>query len=87
VTHTYVILELSSSAHDEIAYKLRAAGYDHAFNDNGEIDMHGIAVALEHPQPVSGDGSRPEVSVTASGDGGTTTTTTLATVSRKEGHK
>lgn len=43
-THTYVELELSAAAYDEIARTLRAAGYDHAFMDDGTIDMHGIGV-------------------------------------------
>lgn len=50
-THTYVILELSPSAYQEIFDKLKEAGYDHAFHeDEGVtvIDMQGIAVAKEH---------------------------------------
>lgn len=43
-THTYVIMELSKHAYDEIAEKMREAGYDHAFGEDGEIDMHGLAV-------------------------------------------
>lgn len=43
-THTYALLEISAEAYDEIAGKLRAAGYGHAFGSKGEIDMHGIAV-------------------------------------------
>jgi len=42
-TYTYVELEVSAAAYDEIAGKLRAAGYDHAFHD-GTIDMHGLAL-------------------------------------------
>lgn len=42
-TYTYVELEVSAAAYDEIAGKLRAADYDHAFND-GTIDMHGIGL-------------------------------------------
>ena len=45
-THTYVELGLSSAAYDEIATKLKEAGYDHAFVD-GAIDMHGLAVTKE----------------------------------------
>lgn len=44
MTHTYAILEISQVAYDEIAAKLREAGYHHAFNADGEIDMHGIAL-------------------------------------------
>lgn len=71
-THTYVTLELSSEAYDEIRAKLAEAGYDHAFNRDGEIDMHGLAVTrgAEPPPckhetfwPLSGDrpfrGARP----------------------------
>lgn len=47
-TYTYAILDLSPAAYDEIAAKLRAAAYDHAFHDQPDhgtvIDMHGIAV-------------------------------------------
>jgi hypothetical protein len=42
-TYTYVELEVSAAAYDEIAGKLRAAGYDHAFH-GGTIDMHGIGL-------------------------------------------
>jgi hypothetical protein len=44
-THTYAILEVSDDAYHEIAGKLGAAGYDHAFHEDGAIDMHGIALA------------------------------------------
>jgi hypothetical protein len=40
-THTYARLPLSPQAYEEIATKLRTAGYDHAFIGNGDIDMHG----------------------------------------------
>jgi hypothetical protein len=43
-THTYVTLEISAAAYDEIAMKLRAASYGQCFNSTGEIDMTGIAV-------------------------------------------
>jgi hypothetical protein len=46
-TYTFVELELSPGAYDEIAHKLKTAGYDHCFNPangNGAIDMHGLAV-------------------------------------------
>ncbi|MEX0741485.1 MAG: hypothetical protein WD079_01725, partial [Phycisphaeraceae bacterium] len=43
-TYTYAALEVSAAAYDEIAEKLRAAEYDHAFHDDGLIDMHGIAL-------------------------------------------
>ncbi len=42
-------MELSAPAYEEIATKMREAGYDHVFMDDGEIDMHGIAVAKEAP--------------------------------------
>lgn len=46
-THTVAELELSQASYDEIARKLREAGYEHAFgigNDEGLIDMQGIGV-------------------------------------------
>jgi hypothetical protein len=51
MSHTYAVLELSPAAYDEIARKLKEAGYDQAFDvynmRGGEpvIDMHGIGVA------------------------------------------
>ncbi len=48
VTHTYALLEVSRETYKEIADKLRAAEYDHAFMPGGEIDMHGIAILTEH---------------------------------------
>lgn len=44
MSHTYALLEVSAEAYDEIAAKLREAGYDHAFGEEGEIDMHGLAL-------------------------------------------
>lgn len=43
MTHTFATLEVSAEAYDEIAGKLREAGYDHAFV-TGAIDMHGIGI-------------------------------------------
>lgn len=47
-THTYALLEVSNAAYEEIAAKLRAADYHHAFNE-GAIDMHGIALVRAEP--------------------------------------
>lgn len=50
MTHTYAMLEVSASAYDEIAEKLKAAGYDHAFmvgedvNGHSTIDMQGLGI-------------------------------------------
>jgi len=52
-TYTYAVLELSPAAYREISEKLKAAGYEHAFQDGpgGEvIDMNGVAVK-ERPLP------------------------------------
>lgn len=59
-TRTLAHLEVSAAAFDEIAAKLREAGYNHAFVD-GAIDMEGIglvrgaepAPAPKH-RPISG---------------------------------
>lgn len=45
MTHTYAILEVSRATFEEIAQKLKAAGYDEAFIEIDVIDMHGIAVS------------------------------------------
>jgi len=47
MSHTYALLEVSSSAYDEIKRKLLDAGYGHAINAEGEIDMHGIALVKD----------------------------------------
>lgn len=49
MTHTYALLEVSRPAYEEIQAKLIEAGYDHAINKDGEIDMHGIALVPEKP--------------------------------------
>lgn len=45
MTYTLAKLVLSQEAYDEIAKKLRDAGYDHVFTDDGMIDMTHIGVA------------------------------------------
>ncbi len=48
MTYTYVLLGVSQAAFDEIAAKLRDAGYHHVFTDEGKVmDMHGIALLKE----------------------------------------
>jgi hypothetical protein len=59
-TYTYAGLEVSAEAYDEIAGKLKAAGYGHAFMPDGAIDMHGIG--LMKPLPPA---ARPEDEVHA----------------------
>jgi thymidylate synthase len=51
-THTFATLELSPAAYDEIADKLKEAGYGHAFIEHA-IDMNGIGLvkAAVAPQP------------------------------------
>ncbi len=47
MARTYAILEVSIEVYDEILEKLREAGYGHAINSEGEIDMHGIALQVK----------------------------------------
>ena len=52
-THTYAELPISQRAWNEIAGKLKAAGYDHVFNREGNcIDMSGIGLTIEPDKPV-----------------------------------
>ena len=50
MTHTVATMEVSAAAFDEIADRMREAGYDHAFlriKKDGKaaiIDMHGIGL-------------------------------------------
>ena len=49
MTYTYAILNVSPRTYTEIAERLKAAGYQSAFQEEGDdgvvIDMHGIALA------------------------------------------
>lgn len=45
-THTLAILEVSDEVYEEIASKLKEAGWDHAFLDS-VIDMHGVGLKAE----------------------------------------
>ncbi|HEY9279519.1 MAG TPA: hypothetical protein VIP51_05535, partial [Eoetvoesiella sp.] len=56
MTYSFATLDISRRAYDEIARKLRAAGYEHAFLENGLIDMHGIGL-----QPSSQEGEPREI--------------------------
>lgn len=47
MTYTYAILPISLPAYAEIKRKLEEAGYEHAIGPEGELDMRGIALALE----------------------------------------
>lgn len=47
MTHTYATLEVSAAAYDEVKSRLLAVDYGHTINDEGEIDMHGIALVRE----------------------------------------
>lgn len=44
-THTYAILEVSREAFDDVAERLRKAGYHQAFHGD-KIDMHGLALTV-----------------------------------------
>lgn len=46
-THTYVVMNVTRGTYDEVARKMRDAGYDHVFGEDGEIDMHGVALGAE----------------------------------------
>jgi len=77
VTYTFVALEVSAAAYEEIRAKLEAADYGHCFTEAGEIDMHGIALVREvadvdssKPQGVSRGEEVPRVGLLArSGEG------------------
>ena len=50
-TYTYVVMEISQAAYDEIKKKMKEADYNHVFHKDSQfgpvIDMHGIAVAAK----------------------------------------
>lgn len=43
-THTYAILEVPAVVYAAVKALLTRAGYEHAFQPDGAIDMHGIAL-------------------------------------------
>ena len=51
MTRTYVVMEVSKAAYDEIKQKLLAAGYNQAIHKDSKheecLDMHGIALSEE----------------------------------------
>ena len=51
MTHTYALLEVSNATYQEVKRKLMDAGYAHAINSDGEIDMHGIALVVDKSKP------------------------------------
>lgn len=46
MTHTYAVLEVPAVVHAAVRALLKRAGYEHAFTDDGLIDMHGIALKV-----------------------------------------
>lgn len=48
MSYTYAVLDVSPAVFEEVKTKLKAAGYDHAF-DGDVIDMHGIALKMVVP--------------------------------------
>ena len=47
MTYTYVLMGVSPQCYQEIRDRLLAAGYSHAINREGELDLHGIALVPE----------------------------------------
>lgn len=50
-THTTARLEVSRAFFEDVKARLRDAGYDHAFLQDGSIDMTGIAIAPVEDEP------------------------------------
>lgn len=49
-THTYAVMKVSSATFEEIASKLKEAGYSQAFLKEGQVlNMHGIALEKADP--------------------------------------
>jgi len=68
-THTYAELEVSPGTYDEIAGKLRVAGYDQAFASDGTIDMHGIGLTREAEGGAAAINRKPVFAVIPEGTG------------------
>lgn len=55
MTYSYALLAVSPATFAEIEGKLRAANYEHAIHDDGELDMHGIALVKLKREAVAMD--------------------------------
>lgn len=53
-TYTYVLMEIPKKLYELVRAKMEAAGYSHAINNEGEVDMHGIALVPDGGEEVSG---------------------------------
>ena len=53
-THTYATLELPYAAYWAVRKAIIDAGQEERFNENGEIDMQGIAVVSAAAAPAPG---------------------------------
>lgn len=53
MTRSYAVLTISREAYNEIKTLLWSAGYQTRCCTDGEIDMHGIAVAPDSTPPLS----------------------------------
>ncbi len=56
MTRTFVTMEVSAEAYDEIGANLKEAGYDQAFIDKSDqsfyvLDMHGIGLVRKDNKP------------------------------------
>lgn len=49
MTYTFALMQVSKATYDEIKQKLEEAGYGHAIHDDGNLDMHGIALTTKDP--------------------------------------
>jgi hypothetical protein len=52
MSRTLVKMKVSGTTFNEIAADLRAAGYDHCFLRDGNIDMSGIALEVDSERPL-----------------------------------
>lgn len=54
-TYTYVTLAVPREMHALVEERLRAAGYGHAIDDEGLIDMHGLALVVDEQEDNEAD--------------------------------
>src|SRR5688572_22012604 len=54
-THTYAVLEVPAVVYAAVRALLTRAGYEHAFQPDGAIDMHGIALQPKPGAAMSSD--------------------------------
>lgn len=66
-THTLALLDLPKAMYEFVRDKMKAAGYEHAFLEDGIIDMHGIGLSVDEDSAFLQSISNPPVAFSENG--------------------